>query len=189
MVRTIDYSQFGYHGRMTHYALKREVWGQWATLARWALGLSAQMPPDQVCQGHRLLSQVKEGEWEDICINSCWSPLFHGAPITAGADPLFYFLHAPCFYLVLLTLTPYLLWILGRRGKKPQTFGFADGIEQNKRLIILLPSLPSSFFSSSSSSLSSFLFFFFNKISILALELSETAELVKAVNRTGPFYL
>lgn len=34
-----------------------------------------------------------------------------------------------------------------------------------------------------------FLFFFFNKTSIFVPELSETAELVKSVNRTGPFYL
>lgn len=54
-------------------------------------------------------------------------------------------------------------------------------IEQNQRLI-LFPS-PSFLF------LFLLLFFFFNKTSVFVPELSETAELVKSVNRTGPFYL
>lgn len=35
----------------------------------------------------------------------------------------------------------------GKNKNKNKMFGFADGTEQNKRLIILLPSLPSSFLS------------------------------------------
>ena len=76
------------------------------------------------------------------------------------------------------------------KEKKKLLFGFTDTVLSKNR--DWFSSFPLLFFFSSSffpSSYSSFLFFFFNKTSIFVPELSETAELVKAVNRTGPFYL
>lgn len=95
------------------------------------------------------------------------------------------------------------------RKKKQTIFGCTDTIWREKKetdspaLLSLPPSRPPvlsssthlsslpflPFFSSSSFSLSSFLFFFFNKTFIFLPELSKTAQLVKAVNRTGTFYL